>query len=374
MAKKEKVDEQIDRDASVDEGQIADDETEEPKEHKVTREELEHLAMEKAKAEGQKIIDAMKKVQYQALRSDCYADMDTEIEMVVDGDSVGCIIEGRGGIGKTFRTWNACKELNTAILNSFVTPQGFFIFLYKHKDDDIILVDDCAGFMNSDKIQAFLKQAFEDKHSDRNIMYVTPKPIKDPETGDYVPYAFTLHARIIIITNQLNRKSPHVQAILTRITPVEVNVPRKELLKLMHQIAEQNYEDITLDERREVLNWLETKSDESNSENLNIRTLFKWYGYKINSRRHNKGDFWKMKCLNMLKKENAEIIVQAILEDKDLASLSEDDRIVAFIEKTGKSRATYFRAKKRLIKGGFKMPKFDEVQNGAEKVSEETKA
>jgi hypothetical protein len=76
----------------------------------------------------------------------------------------------------------------------------------------------------------------------------------------------------------------------------------------------------------------------------------------------------------MLKKENAEIIVQAILEDKDLASLSEDDRIVAFIEKTGKSRATYFRAKKRLIKGGFKMPKFDEVQNGAEKVSEETKA
>lgn len=323
----------------------------EEKEEKQTKEEMKKEKLMQLQEKERETFNSLRKVKYKSLVSNCYSEMDAYTEMVIDGISTGALIEGSGGTGKTYRVINKAlsrcngeDEDEMAYTDSYTTPQALYTWLYKNRDKKVLVVDDVAGFMNNDKVLAFLKGALWEVNGKRLINYMTSKPIKD-EFEDLVPNTFEMNAGIIIITNFVNKKNPHVQAVLTRINYCNVEIPRKELLEILGQIAQQGYKELSKQECAEIFYFLSEKTSES-TVNLNIRSLFKMFQFKVYSKKCGNSELWKTLSLKMLQKDDRLVIVEALVKDESFAS--EAEREIEFYKLTGEKRATYYRLKKQL--------------------------
>ena len=271
--------------------------------------------------------------------------MDSFVDMVIKGVSVGTIIEGSGGTGKSYRVINKASRANLdfAYLDSFTTPQGLYIWLYKNRDKELVILDDVVG-LTSDKSLSFLKGAlWAIEGKERIIQNNSSKPIRDEE-GEIIPNVAQINARFVIITNYL-KPNPHVNAVLSRVNYCRVDIPRDEILRIMEQVAKKEYEGLKESERMEVFNFLKSNTDESCS-NLNIRTLIKAFQFKQFANQKGNQDLWKKLLLKVLDQDMNLLIVQQIAEDESLKT--EDEKVTEFSRVTQKSRATYFRLKKRL--------------------------
>jgi len=287
---------------------------------------------------------------YRSLVSDAYSEMDANVDMVIGGISYGTIIEGRGGTGKTYRVLNKClKECGVdevAYTDSFTTPAAFYVWLFKNKDKRVLIVDDCAGFMNSDKILSFIKGATWPVGStnQRVVSYLTTKPLKD-EFDDYVPSTIEIEARMIVITNFLDDDSPHVKAVLSRINRIRVDVPRNELLHILGQIIKKEYKGLSFEERKEALQFM-TENTTNQTDDMNIRTLLHIMDYQIYAKQKGLGDVWKTLSLKLLQRDDRMVLVEKLLSDENF--LNEEERYTRFIDLTGDSRATWYRLRKKV--------------------------
>lgn len=296
------------------------------------------------------IAKASKDIDIRSLMSDCYTEMDAATDMVCKGISYGAIIEGRGGTGKTFRIVNQCNKVckpeNVAYTDSFTTPAAFYIWLYKNRDKAVLIIDDCAGFMNNPKILAFLKGALwhTNDGKTRVVNYMTTKPLKD-EYDEMIPSTCEVEARLIIITNYLDDENPHVKAVISRVNHVRVDVPRKELLKILKQIVKQPYKTLDEDARLECLEYLETNTS-SKTEDLNIRTLLLIMDFRIWAEQMSKGDQWKVLALKKLQTDDRLALVERLIDEE---FESEKEREEAFCDYTGESRSKYYRLHKRIV-------------------------
>lgn len=323
---------------------------------KVSKEELKLERIRKVKQESEQVLKSLKVEDYHALVSDCYTEADAYIDMCVNNISFGCIIESMGGLGKTFRAINMClqRDIEFAYTDSYTTPTAFYVWLYNNRNAEVLIIDDVAGLFNNDKVLAMLKGALWEVNGKRIVNYMTTKPLQDSE-GNYVPTVCEVNARIIIITNHLNKKNPHIDAILSRVNYCFIEVNRDELLKILGQIVKNPYDDLSLDERKEVFDYLVENTSESTM-NLNIRSLFKMFQFKLYSKRVNKPELWKNLSLLMFKKDDRLVVVENLIMDDSYSN--EEERVNKFIEifPQGGSRPTYFRLKKQLekqkLKGG----------------------
>ena len=321
----------------------------EVKEEKKSKEQIKHDQIKQAKDEGKRALDTMKKalIGYEDVRSDCYTEMDSYVEMIAEGIGYGTIIEGKGGTGKSFRVVGKLNNKNPDMYvytDSFTTPQAFYIWLYQNRNK-VLVIDDVAGLMSNDKILAMLKGGLWDVDGERIINYMTTKPIKD-EYDIPIPTSFEFDGRMIIITNKLNQKSGHVQAVLSRVNHCRLDIPYKELIGIMEQIAKQPFETLKESERLEVLDFLKENTSQSNRE-LNLRTLIKMFQFKIFANKVKKKDLWKVLAKKVLKKDDDLLIIEKLLNDTSFST--ENDRIKAFEELTDKGRSTYFDLKKKFF-------------------------
>jgi hypothetical protein len=369
-------------------GSLDEDEQEEVSVLKVSREEKERLKAEKKvhgeqvnkekklEEEKAKIEEKRKKIDnikerenevmkalrfddYENLVSDCYTELDVNTEMVLQKKSYGCIVEGKGGTGKTYRILNQCikavTEEHIAYIDSFTTPTAVYVALYENRDKDVLIFDDCADMMNNGKILAMLKGALwhVNDGKTRIVSYLTTKPPKD-EYGDELPRNFEFDGRIIIITNYLKDDNPHVKAVLSRVNRVLVEVPRKELLKILCQVVKKSHGTLNVFEREECVDFLEVNTN-NQTEELNIRTLLRVMDYRWWAKDNNKGDAWKILSLKLLQKDDRLVLVEKLLLDESFAT--KEDLIDYFIEKTGASRPTYYRLEKIVKKQKASMEK-----------------
>lgn len=304
--------------------------------------------LKKVREEEHKVFSALKDEDYQALMSDVYTELDSYVDMCVKDISTGCLIEGAGGTGKTYRIVNKClkSDVEFAYTDSFTTPKAFYIWLYQNRDKDVLIIDDVAGFMNNDKILAFLKGALWAVNNKRIVTYMTSSPIKD-EFGDVLPNVCEVTANLVIITNFVNKKSPHVGAVLSRINYCKLEIPREELLRILRQIVKNEYDALSLDEREEVLQYLVDNTSDSTMD-LNLRTLFKLYQFRVYSKQCFKPELWKNLALKMLQKDDRLVLVENLMRDENMKS--EEERIKKFSELTGESKSTYYRLKKEIEK------------------------
>jgi hypothetical protein len=332
----------------TDEGQIAEIQK------KKSKEEIKKEKLDEAKKKAEEADYELKHAEIDALQSSCYTEMDNYVGMVKVGASYGTIIEGRGGTGKTWRVIQALQDCEYSYTDSYTTPQALYCWLYANRNKDVLVVDDVAGFMDNAKVLAFLKGGLwhVGKSQNRIIHYMTSKPLQDEE-GNFVPNAFILSARMIIITNKLNRKNPHLNAILSRVNYCRVEIDYEELINILEQVMQKDYPNLTLDERKEVFDFIKENTSESN-DSMNIRTLIKCFQQKVYSNRIKKPELWKhLAMLSLLEKNPALIVIEELVNDPKYET--EEDRVIEFKSRTGRSRATYFRLKEELKQVGDKL-------------------
>jgi len=321
---------------------------------KKTKEEQKKEAIKEAKDKEQEVDETLKLGRHEDLKSDVFLEMDAYVDMVANGITYGAIIEGAGGTGKTWRVINHLTDVDYAYTDSFTTPQAFYIWLYANRHKEVLVVDDVAGLTTNDKVLAFLKGALWEINGKRIIHYMTTKPMQD-EYGNYVPNAFILDARMIIITNKLNKKNPHMNAVLTRVNYCKVEIDYEELMNILEQVAKKDYPGIPLEERMEVLNFIRNNTSEVNN-NLNIRSLIKAFQQKIYSNKIENPTLWKqLVMVGVVQRNPAMVVVYELMNDTSFGT--EEERIAEFKNRTGRSRPTYFRLKDQMKLMGDKVEK-----------------
>jgi len=159
-----------------------------------------------------------------------------------------------------------------------------------------------------------------------------------------------LSARMIIITNRLNRKNSHVQAVLTRVNSTKVEIDFDELMNIFEQIVKKEYPGLNQDERTEVYDFIKDNASES-TDGLNIRSLIKCFQNYVYAKSVKDPERWKrLAMISILMKNPNLIIVEKI--EKDATFKTVDDKVKEFNRQTGKSRSTYFRLKEQLATAG----------------------
>ena len=325
--------------------------TEKKKTKKKTKDQLRQELLNDARHREEEVDRLLKNANIEDIDSSCYMEMDNYVGMVKMGASYGAIIEGSGGSGKTYRVISHLKDCDYAYTDSFTTPQALYTWMYKNREKDVLVLDDVSGFFSNLKVLAFLKGGLWHVGDSKNriIHYMTSKPLQDSD-GLFVPSAFVLGARMIIITNKLNRKNAHLQAILTRVNYCFVDIPFEELIRILEQVADKDYDGLSREERMEVF-WFLKENLTPSTEHLSIRTLIKCFQQKVYSNRINEPTLWKkLAMVSILKKNPALVLVDELLHNDTI--LKEEDRIHIFCEKSGRSRATYYRLKEQLNRTG----------------------
>jgi hypothetical protein len=321
----------------------------EDEEQKKSKTEIKIEKIKKVREEEQQIEDDLKKVHVEQLKSNVYLEMDAYVEMVARGISYGTIIEGPGGTGKTWRILNNLKDVDYAYTDSFTTPAAFYIWMYKNRNKEVLIIDDIANFMNNEKILAFLKGGLWEVNGKRIIHYMTTKPLQD-ENGEYIPNTFILSARMIIITNRLNKRNPHLNAVLTRVNYTKVEIDFDELMNILEQIVKKGFPGLEKEECIEVYEFIKTNASESTA-GLNIRSLIKCFQQRVYSKAIENPDLWKrLAMISILMKNPTLVIVEEIENNPKLKTV--EDKIKEFKSRTGKVRSTYFRLKEQLTQAG----------------------
>jgi hypothetical protein len=324
------------------------EDSKDPPEEK-TKAEAKAEKMKKVREQEQEVEEDLKKMHVEQLVSDVYLEMDAYVDMVAKGISFGTIIEGPGGTGKTYRILNNLKDVDYAYTDSFTTPAAFYIWMYKNRNKEVLIVDDVSGFMNNEKILAFLKGALWEVNGKRILHYMTTKPLQD-ENGEYVPNTFILSARMIIITNRLNKKNPHLNAVITRVNYTKVEIDFDELMNIFEQIVKKDYPGLNLNERYEVFEFIKKNTLESNV-NLNIRSLIKCFQQYVYSKNIDNPELWKRLTMISILQKNPNLVVVEEIE-KNPTFKTVDEKVKEFGRRTGKGRATYFRLKEQLNQFG----------------------
>jgi hypothetical protein len=161
---------------------------------------------------------------------------------------------------------------------------------------------------------------------------------------DYAPY-FNFTGSIIIIMNKLKETDPDVEAIISRCHYYKMKLSTERILAVLKTIAEEcPHKNLTKEERLNVYEMVASLAD-CTLKNLNIRMLIKAYDFYI----HCDGDSGLLAdMINTMVRTERDKLMSIIYKLMQKKSMTVKEQIIEFENRTGKSRATYFR-KKELI-------------------------
>lgn len=127
--------------------------------------------------------------------------------------------EGEPGLGKSTITRQICKQFGLIEGENLVfqegagfTPIQFFRFAYKHRDADVVVLDDVSGLIDRDSGVALFKCFELDNIGNTELSYagaVTKKGRSciQSDDGEKIPPKFKVKFKIIMLTNDLMAKS-----------------------------------------------------------------------------------------------------------------------------------------------------------------------
>jgi len=255
------------------------------------------------------------------------------IEMVITGKRNGLFLYGDGGWGKSYNVKRklALHKLEDGkdyvFICGHITPAQFYMNLY-YARDKIVVFDD-VNILESKTNLNMLKACLNENSHNRVEYHTTSKLLQKSN----IPSSFFFNGRVIILLNEQPKKNNNLYAVETRILHHHLQFNYKDKISILFDIAKLDYEGISLEDRLLVANWIKQNTNEA-TENLSIRLLFMCFEFfKFNKER------WTDLARNYVRNdEYMTLLIQGLEKD--------------WCEATGKSRESYFRAR-RKVKGGF---------------------
>ena len=230
---------------------------------------------------------------------------------------------GAAGFGKSYTTMKYLEDHNAdyAYFNTYSSPLAFYKNLYLNKDKNIIIFDDIQNLDNP-VIIAILKAACWGILDNKRVVGWHTTSETFYKLG--VDEDFILNANLILIFNDTPKG---FEPIINRSINIEFNFTYQEKLQI--------FQGLNLDP--EILAYVKANCSEA-TENLSIRTI------KILEKLKTDGFDWPKFAKEMLKNnEYGNELVKLVSKYHETKTICEE-----WINATGKSRASFFRLKKKL--------------------------
>lgn len=256
--------------------------------------------------------------------------------LINTSEHYGLIFKGEGGIGKTLLTMNTIKNTlepnQWEYSNGYTTPLALYEFLYHNREKDIIILDDIEGIFNNKLALSILKGALWESDGQRICQYSSKS-----DKAEF-PQKFIMKAKLIILCNEIPRENdPSTRALISRTIKYNLGFNFEEKMKICSDFIQND--NSLLEEQKVLVRTILKKNITQATYDFNFRTLRKlisFVKYDINK---------------------AEELFKATTErdeDKDIylrgCQMYQEvkDQISYFCEKTGKTRRTFFRIKKKV--------------------------
>jgi len=247
----------------------------------------------------------------------------------------GLIIYGRGGIGKTRLVLSLLKKSGVDFVynNSYTTPLAFAQFLYQHRKDKVIVLDDVEGILKNKVIMSILKSALDTKET-RLIHYNSTSKV----AKETLPNPFVFDSRIIILLNSIPDNS-EIESLFSRLIVKEVNLSYSQIMAVAKDVIKCNHNDLTDDEVVEIVDFIRENSSQATKE-FNFRTIEKIVSFYKYSR-----EKWKALALEVLENDDELELIRKLINEYPKNRMKQ---FIVYQKISGKSRRTFFRKIKQL--------------------------
>lgn len=204
-----------------------------------------------------------------------YNILDIALEKLVLSNNIySLIISGQPGTGKTTRTIN---KLNTLILNNHIleaekdyfiisgtsTAKGLYDYLFKYKDNKILIFDDCDSILLKDDSISILKAALDDSKN-RKISWI--KSFKKDEQDNS---EFIFSSKIIFITNLPQNKID--ESLITRSNLFNLYMTNNQIIYVATKLKNELLNNINDEKKMQVIELL--KKNQHKIKSFSLRTF-----------------------------------------------------------------------------------------------------
>ncbi len=265
-------------------------------------------------------------------------------QMIVAGQNHGLFCFGDGGNGKSSVIVETLQqhEIEPVVLNSHLTALGLFMVLWKYREGHTILIEDCEQALASAPILGLLRSALCGVNDERRVTYTSSVQFD-------MPSSFRFDSRIIICSNSVP-KSAAFKALASRCLVCHLEPTQDEIIEQFQAIAARGFENLTPDDCRMVVEYVAAHA----ARRLCMRLLTPIFRTMQFAR--TKGIAWEPLVDAQLQELVPSPNVPAPLRSReDDGKLIEEaarcfpgsvqDQLRFFVEKSGRSRATFFRRK-----------------------------
>ena len=271
------------------------------------------------------------------------------IRMVARNSFHALCVVSEGGYGKSFCVE---KTLETegqdyVIFNSHSTPLQFYRILYENSQNEKVLVfDDCEQILRQEASQGLLRSALFG-NPNRLVTYNSSQLPKD------LPERFETTSRFIILANTMPT-GPVMSAILTRCLFLRMELSNEDILSQFRLMIQTGYPECSPEQAEEIVDFIE---ENSLGKRLSMRMLSP--AIRIYTHCVRNGKDWRNLLLTQM-----QTYTRPAGAMKRIASATRDERIVRdalrkypesasdacryYMEKSSKSRASFYRSLKRV--------------------------
>lgn len=268
------------------------------------------------------------------------------VRMVARGMSNGLFVVGPGGLGKSLVISRTLTEeaVVPVILNSHCTPLGLYATMFHHRKDAVIWMDDSDAAYTNLPILGLLRSALWGQ-GERVVTYTSSQL-------QGVPSSFPFTSRIICTANVVPTRNEPFRAVLSRVDVYQLSATNDDVLELMRRMAAKGFNDVSPTTCLEVVDYI---ARAGGSRQLSVR-LFEGSMRKVEYALQTGTDWQELVrsqldqlgqpegVLRPLDSKSHDAKCLAVAVERHPASVKLQEEV--WREMTGKSRASFFRAKR----------------------------
>ena len=272
------------------------------------------------------------------------------VRMIAQSQYHALFVISQGGTGKSRTITNVLREEGEEAItyNSHCTPLQLYRVLYQNSQNDkVIYIDDCDELYKSGPALGLLRSALFGQPN-RLVTYNSSALPSD------LPPRFETTSRFIFCANKIPKKCPIFDAVVSRCLVYRMDLSNLEIVEQFRVMSENGYPGCPPDAAEEIVDFIEQHGDEKQ---LSMRLLTP--AVRIYKFCTEQGTDWRPVVLAQMQNlgrpvtatkrlSNHEQHEKLLKEAQDKFPDSVADQQRYFCETTKKSRATFYRALKRL--------------------------
>lgn len=272
------------------------------------------------------------------------------VRMIAQSQLPSLFVVSNGGAGKSRTITNVMEEerQDVVLFNSHCTPLQLYRVLFENRENDSVLFfDDCDSLYTSAPALGILRSALFGQPN-RIVTY------SSSQLPDDLPPRFETTSRFIFCANQIPKKNPMFDAVLSRCLVYRMDMSNSEIIEQFRVMVKNGFPGCPSDDANEIVDFIETNGSDKQ---LSMRLLTP--AIRIFKFSQENDVDWRPVLLAQLQN-----LCRPSSPTKRIANAEKDERIVReamqkypsstgeqlryFEEKSSKSRASFYRTLKRI--------------------------